>query len=113
MWTEKGENDELTLGSALVQKFKLENANGYVVFKVNGKNVLVDTGSPITFAAKKGECVEICGEKCEPSVGVLAAIAQTSGKVPDFSKLTELMGKELSLLLGNDVLSKYKNFRRL
>ncbi len=108
MCAEKGKNDELTLGSALMQKFKLENANGYVVFKANGKNVLVDTGSPITFAAKKGECVEICGEKCEPSVGVLAGIAQTSGMVPDFSKLTKLMGKEISLLLGNDVLSKYK-----
>lgn len=108
VWTKKENNDELTSGNTLMQKFKLENANGYVVFKVNGKNVLVDTGSPITFAVKKGENVEICGEKCEPSVGVMAAIAQTSGKVPDFSKLTEHMGKELSLLLGNDVLSKYK-----
>lgn len=90
-----------------MQTFKLLDAKGYIVFELEGQGILVDTGSPITFAVP-GYAAEICGIRCEASSGLMASLAQMAGMAPNMDKLSQETGTSIAMLLGNDNLSKLK-----
>ena len=77
--------------------FKSDIFNGHIVIKDNNNLILIDTGSPITIHIS--ESLELCSE---------TYICQTHSLGLTPSKLSEMVGMELTTLLGVDIISKYK-----
>ena len=78
------------------QSFPLEVFNGHLIIDCDGHQVLVDTGSPITFG-----CVNpltIMGEDypCYPSIMGF-----------NIQSVIELLGRDIDAILGMDILNDY------
>jgi Ca-activated chloride channel family protein len=77
------------------EKYKLDLFDNYPVALIDGKRVLLDTGSP--FSAGNGDRFEISGQpfKFQGQMGVTT------------DKLSQWMNTRIDVLLGSDVLSKF------
>jgi hypothetical protein len=80
-----------------MNSFKLELFDGHAIIKDGENIILIDTGSPSTIHVS--DSLNFCSEVYSCTQNYLGMTVQ---------ELSELLGKEITTLLGTDILSEYK-----
>lgn len=81
----------------MIKTFDINLYDGHLIFNNNGQKVLVDTGSPVTISRSDHFVFMDQEHKCT-----------TSLMGHDISSISEMMGSDIDVLMGMDVLGRYE-----